>query len=81
MTSNGIFLPKLFDMYPKTMLHISAPTDSKLVTQEASSMFIFPLGNGLSSDVSKMFIGEDQPSRIPKATIKRFTVQNKQNFR
>lgn len=58
------------------MLQISAPTESKEVTQDASSIDIFPLGNGVSSEVRNIFIGDDHPSRTPKAIIKRFTAQN-----
>lgn len=73
MSNSGIFLPKLFVIYPKTMLQINAPTWSKEVTHVACSMVILPHGNGDSSDMSRMFIGLLHPSKIPNATTKRLT--------
>lgn len=62
-------------MYAKTILQINAPTESSDVTQDDSSIESRPLGSGVSSDVSRIFIGLDHPSRMPKATINRFTAK------
>lgn len=57
-----------------------APIETNDVIHVASSMVIFPLGNGVSSDVSRMFIGLDHPSSIPNVIINRFTVKTNPNL-
>lgn len=65
ITNRGSFLPNLFAMNPNTVFEIRAPIDNSDVIQDASSIVIFPLTNGESSDMSKTIIGLDHPSRIP----------------
>lgn len=62
---SGIFLPKRFTMNPKTMFETVAPMDSNEVIHDDSSIEIFPLGNGDSSDINKTFIELDHPSEMP----------------
>lgn len=74
--NRGIFRPKLFVMQPINMLQINAPNGTNAVSQEASSMLIFPIGE--TSDVSKMTFGLDQPSSIPNTTVERFTINSRE---
>lgn len=77
INNKGTFRPKLFVMKPKKMLHINAPTEYNDVTQDASSIVIFPVGNGESSDVSNIIFELVHPSSIPNTMVKRFTTKKK----
>lgn len=63
--ANGHFRPNELVINPNKMLPIKPPIQSKDDTQEPSSIVIGPDGNGLSSDVNKSMLGEDQPHVIP----------------
>lgn len=68
-------------MQPNTILANIAPTDSSDVIQDASSIVIFPLGNGDASDVNRTFIGLDHPSNNPNPTMYRFTEENENKIK
>lgn len=49
-------------MYPKKTFPVNAPTAVNAVIQVASSIVIFPDGNGDSSEVRGIIVGDVQPS-------------------
>lgn len=75
MNINGNFRPKLLMMQPKQMIPVKAPIDINDVTHDASSIVIFPDGNGDSSDINKITLGLAQPSKTPNPIVIKFTME------
>lgn len=69
MTNNGHFRPHFCVMYPYEIQPNKLPKANNDANHEASSIVIFPDGNGVSSDVSKTIVGDDQllPIKTPIA--------------
>lgn len=71
--NSGIFRPKRFVRNPNKMLPIKPPSDNKDAIHEISSMFNFPNGNGLLSDVSNVILAALHPTDAPCAIVTKFT--------
>lgn len=80
MIISGTFRPKLSVIYPKKIFPVQAPTYNNDVIKVASSMVIFPDGNGVSEDVSGVIIGLVQPSWTPKPIVNKLTGYEKNNM-
>lgn len=72
--------PNLFMIYPKKIFPIKPPIQCAEATNDASSIEIFPLFNGVFSEVNKIIDGLLQPSNAPYATIARFTMKSKNDL-
>lgn len=69
----GNLRPKAFVINPKKILPMKPPKLKSDATQEASSMVILPDGSGVSSDVSRIILGEGHPTVTPYPIKSRLT--------
>lgn len=79
------FRPNLFVIYPKRIFPKKQPRHRSDAIHDASSMFITPDRNGVSSDVSKTIVGLVHPSAMPNAIVSRFaafvkSIKHQQHF-
>lgn len=64
----------IFHNFAKNTVLTNTPCNE--ATQDASSIEIFPLGNGVSSDVNKIIDGLLHPSNTPNPMVAKFTVKS-----
>lgn len=69
-----IFRPSFFETYPQMIFPNAPPIDSKEAIHEASSIVIFPDGNGESSERSGIRLGPVHPDINPNPTGNRYTI-------
>lgn len=75
MDISGFFRPNFLVIKPKNTLPNIDPHGISDVIQEASSIVIFPDGNGVSFEVSSNTLEVAQPAFNPYPIMSKFTIQ------